>query len=224
MQFDINTVYSVDCLSAFEKMEDQSVDHVFTSPPYNRKRNDKYKFYDDTLVDYKKFLENVIDESLRVSKKYVFFNIQKNFYNKREVYELIGKYAKEMVELIIWNKSNPMPASGLNITNAYEFVFVLSKTQKTLKSNRTYTKNAFVTSAFTNNEYTNIHKAVMHPKAAEYIISNFTKENDVILDPFMGVGTTGIVCNGLNRYSIGFELNEEYQEIANKRMKEYQKT
>lgn len=33
-------------------MADNSVDHVFTSPPYNRKRNDKYKFYDDTLVDY----------------------------------------------------------------------------------------------------------------------------------------------------------------------------
>lgn len=44
---EINQVYNGNCFDLFKKMKDNSVDHVFTSPPYNRKRNDKYQFYDD---------------------------------------------------------------------------------------------------------------------------------------------------------------------------------
>lgn len=199
-------------------MAKNSVTHVLTSPPYNRKRNDKYSYYDDTLTDYKTFLKGVLDEALRLASCYVFFNIQKNYYNKKEVFEIIGEYSKELIEIIIWNKSNPMPANGNNVTNAYEFILVLSKNKTTLKANGTYTKNAFITSAFTNNEYNKIHKAVMNPEACEYIIRNFTNENDLILDMFMGVGTTALSCIKNNRDFTGFELSEEYSKIANERI------
>lgn len=66
-----------DSLKLIKYIEDNSVDITFTSPPYNRKRNDKYKLYDDTIDDYFEFLCNITDQLLRVTKKYVFFNIQK---------------------------------------------------------------------------------------------------------------------------------------------------
>lgn len=216
----MNRTYNIDCFEGFKHLNNKSVEHVFTSPPYNRKRNDKYSHYDDTLTDYKAFLKRAIDESLRVAKYYVFFNIQKNYYNKQEVFEIIGEYHDRLIDIIIWGKTNPMPASGHSVTNAYEFILVLSDNLKSLKSNNTYTKNLLMTNAYTNNQYTKIHKAVMHPSVCRFVIENFTKEKNTILDPFMGLGTTAITAKSLGRNFIGFEIIKEYCDIANERIED----
>ena len=52
----------------------------------------------------------------------------------------------------------------------------------------------------------------------ERLIEMCTQENQIVLDPFMGSGTTGIACNSLQREFIGFELLEEYYSIAEKRL------
>lgn len=52
------------------------------------------------------------------------------------------------------------------------------------------------------------------------LIENSSKENEIVLDPFMGIGTTGIACLNTNRKFIGFELDKEYFEIAKKRIEE----
>ena len=201
-----------DCLSVMKKMPDKSIDISFTSPPYNRKRNDKYEFYDDRLDDYFGFLCDFTDELLRLTKKHVFVNVQKNFYNKEDVFKYIGKYSKQIKEIVIWEKTNPMPASGRNITNSYEFFFVLG--DKPLKGNYTYTKNIIHTSV--NSNMPKEHKAVMKQYVSDWFIENFTEENDLILDCFMGLGTTGKSCLKNNRNFIGIEINENYFNIAKK--------
>jgi len=211
---EINKIYNIDCFEGFKQMKDKSVTHTFTSPPYNRKRNDKYEHYDDNIEDYFLWLCNVIDECLRVSKEYVFFNIMKNYYNKQDVFKLIGKYSEKIVEIIIWEKTNPLPANGNNITNAYEFFIVFGDSP--LKSNTTYTKNIISTAV--NSSMTTDHKAIMKQDVAEWFIKNFTKENDLILDCFMGAGTTAISCKFNKRNFIGFELNNKYVELSNKRI------
>ena len=203
-----------DCLKILPTMRENCVDVSFTSPPYNRKRNDKYSSYDDTLQDYFSFLCEFTRELLRVTSGYVFVNIQKNYYNKIDVNKYIGEFADKIVETIIWEKTNPMPASGNNITNAYEYFFVLG--EKPLKSNTTYTKNILSTSV--NEDTSTFHKAIMKPDVCEFFIENFTKEKDIILDCFMGTGTTGVVCKKLNRDFIGIELMPEYYEYACKRI------
>ena len=60
---------------------DDSFDVSITSPPYNRRRNDKYSHYNDTLTDYRGFLSSTIKELIRVTEGNVYFNIQKNYYN-----------------------------------------------------------------------------------------------------------------------------------------------
>ena len=201
-----------DCLEEMPKIENNSVDVVFTSPPYNRKRNDKYKNYNDIIDDYFGFLTTSINEMIRVARGNVFLNIQKNYYNKIDVYRLFGYFSKNICEVFIWEKSNPMPSSGFNITNAYEFIIVFGSK---IKSNSTYTKNHITTSVA---KMLKNHKAIMHSETARFFIENFTHENDVVFDPFMGSGTTGVLCKKLNRRFIGIEKDDKYFEIAKQRI------
>lgn len=208
-------IFNGDCFVVLDEIED--VDYIFTSPPYNRKRNDKYELYDDNIEDYYQFLVDFTDKALSKTKKHLFMNIQTNYYNKSEVYRYIGHYADKIKQIIIWEKSNPLPANGHNITNAYEYFIVLG--DKSLKSNETYTKNCITTSV--NTEHNPIHKAVMKQEVADWFIKMFTSEGDTVCDPFMGLGTTGISCIKYNRNFIGIELNEVYFETAKNKIDEY---
>ena len=64
----------------------------------------------------------------------------------------------------------------------------------------------------------NTHITVKPIELIEHLIKIFTKENSLILDPFIGSGTTAIACKNTNRKCIGYEINKEYFEIANKRL------
>lgn len=217
MLIEKNNIYNVNCFDGFKSLNDKSISHILTSPPYNRKRNDKYEHFNDININYFDFLTNILDESLRVTKGYVFFNIMKNYYNKKDVFKLIGHYSEKIVEIIIWGKTNPLPASGHSITNSYEFFLVLS--DEPLKSNTTYTKNLINTSI--NNKTSKEHKAIMKQEVADWVIEKFTKEGDLILDPLMGTGTTAISCLKYGRDFIGFELVGNYVELANERINNF---
>lgn len=131
------------------------------------------------------------------------------------MFRYVGNYYRWIKEIIIWQKTNPMPASGHNITNSYEFIFALG--DKTLKSNKTYTKNIITTSV--NNETFKEHRAVMNRQVSDYIIKTFTDKDDLILDQFFGLGTTGLSCLKYGRKFIGFEINKEYCDMASERLK-----
>lgn len=208
-----------DMFKIMPQIGDGSFDYVFTSPPYNRKRNDKYAFYDDS-IDYAKMLDFLAREGMRVAKDYVFINVQKNYYNRKEVLNFLGEFSNSIAELIIWNKSNPMPASGHNITNGYEFVIALTKTGKPLKARKTYTKNIITTPVNSNNIYNKIHKAVMNEDFAKEFFSKFIEPNKRVLDPFSGLATTGIACMNNGNDYVGIEIVPEYVELAKKRLNE----
>jgi len=205
-----------DCFKYVPKIETDSIDTVITSPPYNRKRNDKYNNHTDVVDDYVSFLSRSINDCLRVCRGNVFYNLQKNCYNKQDVHKVMGMFAEQIVEVIIWKKSNPMP--NPHLINAYEYILVLSKNNKSLTANKTYTLNHFETPVFSKNPYKKIHRAVMHPYACRFLLENFTQKGDLVLDPFMGVGTTGVESIKLDRRFVGIELNSVYFKIAQERM------
>jgi len=88
------------------------------------------------------------------------------------------------------------------ITESMDRVFLIPKPTKTEKGNY------------------NTHLSVKPVNLIKHLIKLFTKENSVILDPFMGSGTTCIACLESNRKFIGFEINQEYINIAERRIKE----
>lgn len=64
----------------------------------------------------------------------------------------------------------------------------------------------------------NLHDAEKTVKLMEILIDNSSKEGEVVLDPFMGIGSTGIACKNLGRRFIGIELDQEYYKIAKDRI------
>lgn len=204
------------CGDFFEEIKNVGgVDIVFTSPPYNRKRNDKYSNYDDTLNDYYAFLVRTTETLKTQNPNYIIINLQANYYNRADVYKYIGNYSKEIQNIIVWEKSNPLPASGHNITNAYELFIVIGK--KPLKSNSTYTKN-HITTSVNSETTTKIHKAVMKQEVSDWFIEKFTNKGDKVLDCFMGLGTTGVSCAKYGVDFIGIERDQTYFNIAKQRI------
>lgn len=206
-----------DSMSFLDNMNDNCIDVTFTSPPYNRKRNDTYDLYNDTIKDYFTFLCKLTNNLLRVTTGHVFINIQKNYYNKNEVFKYIGQYSEQIVEIITWGKTNPVPASGGSITNTYEWVIVLHKKKKPLKANTTYTKNLIVTNV--NVSVDKKHRAVMRQDVCDWFFEKFMTKGDRVLDPFLGLGTTTISAEKYGLDCVGIEIVPEYLELAKERYK-----
>jgi len=220
-------LFNGDCLEVLKTFEDNSVDCVFTSPPYNIKRTkgNKYHKYDfdkfeDNKVNYLEWSIEVIDQLLRVSKTHVFWNIQANYYNKKDVHKLIGHYANKIQQNIIWHKPvNYIPSSQhYYISNVYEYILGITNS-KYIRSNEIFTKNHIDVPGYHKNR--GKFNAVMHPDVADFIIDHFTQPNDIVLDPFMGSGTTGISCKKYGRDFIGIELVPEYYEGAKERIEDW---
>lgn len=71
-----------------------------------------------------------------------------------------------------------------------------------------------------NNDHFEGHGAVMRMDVAEWFIKNFSRRNDLILDPFMGMGTTAIACINNGRDYIGYEITEKYYRDSLERIKQ----
>lgn len=213
-----NYIECGDCLELIKDIPTNGVDVVFTSPPYNSERHKKYKNDKDDKKDYYGFLTKIADECLRVSKKYFILNIQALYYNRKDVYKFIGEYSNYIQRIVIWEKTNPTPSSMRNrLTNSYEFFLIMG--DKTVISNSVFMKDIVTTSI--NPKHFKEHKAVMNKEVSDIFIKEFTQENDVVLDVFMGLGTTALSCIEQGRRYIGFEIDEDYVKIANERIKKY---
>lgn len=230
-----------ECLSELSKIADDSIDLSFTSPPYNmnlRIRNGKhcsrqivkeistkYKNFDDNLSmdEYYKFNCDVIDQLLRVSRL-SFYNVQFLTGNKSALFKLIGKYSDNIKEIIIWDKKNAQPAiQQLVLNSQYEVILVLSEKEDAIS-------RKFTGCNFARGELSNLwtikrgkkqhkdHGAVFPLELAELIVEKFTWPGQIILDPFMGTGTTGVACKKLNRSFIGIEIDEDYYGFAKTRI------
>ena len=228
-----------DCLNVLKSLKDKSVNLCVTSPPYNmnlRVRNGKhcsrqlvkeittkYVGFSDNLPmdEYFEFNKKVITELLRVSDL-TFYNVQFLTGNKAALYRLIGEFAENIKEFIIWDKVTAQPAIGSNVLNSrFEVLLVFSDKDDAII-------RQFKKCNFERGELDNLwqikrsqtkckeHGATFPLELIERIISTFSNEDDTVLDPFMGTGTTGFVCKRLNRNFIGVEFEKTYYEFAKK--------
>ena len=219
-----------DCLEEMRKMPDKCVDVVFTSPPYNdsgctendkkHRRHFKYEVAENR-EDWYEWQIECIDEMMRVAKREVLYNVQTILNNKADVYRLIGHYADKIDNILVWYKPNAQPQHYPNrIGNYYELVIIFKCSEfDKLWVNTTGYSNVIMKSINSDRTYSDIHNAVMSEPFCSEIISQFTKPDEVVLDPFMGLATTGIVCNKHHRGFVGIEIHKPYFDIAEKRMK-----
>lgn len=128
---------------------------------------------------------------------------------------------------VIWNKPNCQPESVRDRpTQSHEYVFLLTKEKKYFYDNfalKVEGKNGKLRNRRTvwnvNTEsYKGAHFATFPTALIDLLIRSASKEESLILDPFFGAGTTGVVCRRLNRYFHGIEINEEYIKLAKQRL------
>lgn len=233
-----------DCLNLIPSLalSDRRINVVITSPPYNmnlrirngthcsrqivKEMSTKYENYPDNLDmdSYYKFNKKVISQLLKVSD-HVFYNVQFLTGNKSALYRLMGDFSTHLKEFIVWDKVNAEPAIGEGILNSrWEAILVFSADPADAIS-RKFKNAQFQRGCMQNllqikrgKKIESSHGAVFPTELAEALLVNFTKKGDVVLDPFMGTGTTGIVCADHDREFIGIEKDEKYFKIASDRI------
>tara|TARA_R110000737_G_C14547049_1_gene480036 strand:+ start:593 stop:1318 length:726 start_codon:yes stop_codon:yes gene_type:complete len=237
-------LYNGDCLEVMDRLIANKVkaDLMFTSPPYNmnlRIRNGKYcsrqivkeittkyRSFSDNLPidDYFKFNKDVIDRALSLSNL-VFYNVQFLTGNKPALFKLIGHFNLQIKEFIIWDKINSQPAIGDKVLNSqFEVLLVFSRDNAI---SRRFDNGNFDRGTLSNlwnikrgKKVHKSHGATFPLALANKVIENFSQVGDVVIDPFMGTGTTGVACKQTGREFIGIELDKDYFEIASNRIQE----
>lgn len=234
-----NKVIQGDCLEVMKQMPNKSVDLILTSPPYNmrlRIRNGKYitrentkhfskkyEHFDDAIPieEFYSFHKKCITEMLRISK-IVVYNFQIVTGSKEAFFKLIGDFSNEIKDIIIWDKGFGQPAMSEKVLNAaYEFLLILEdNNKKGRKIQNSFFKRGTLQNIFRIKRElskSRSHGAVFPKELVEKVITNFSQENDIVLDPFAGSGTTGIVAQSLKRNYILIEQQPEYIELIKER-------
>ena len=126
-------------------------------------------------------------------------------------------------ELITWHKTNPIPTCNNKYLSDTEYLLFFRESGVKLYGTYATKRKYYVTPTNKKDKELYKHPTVKPLEIIQNLIVNSTLENEIVLDTFIGSGTTAIACMNTNRHFIGFEINEEYCEIANKRIADYGK-
>ncbi len=213
-----------DCLELMDKLIEKgiAVDAVITDPPYNIARDNNFHTMGRAGIDFgewdKEFdLFSYMDKVFKLLRKdgsFIVFNDWKNLGDICKYAEKLGFVVKDMIRL---EKTNPMPRNrDRRYVTDFECAiwFTMPKAKWTFnRQDEKYERPKFV-----GNIEKGLHPTQKNVKLMEWLVKIHTNKGDVVLDPFMGSGTTGVACINLNRDFIGIEMDENYFNIASKRI------
>lgn len=232
-----NTFICGDILNIMSKIPDSSIDLVITSPPYNLKnstgngmkdgRGGKwanaslvkgYSHHNDCMPhnQYVEWQRNCLSEMLRVIKDTgaIFYNhkwrVQGGLLQDR--HDIVSGFPVR--QIIIWKRKGGINFNKGYFLPTYEVIYLICKSKFELA----HKANAFGDVWEFTQESKNEHPAPFPISLIERIISSTNAK--LILDPFMGSGTTAIAAHNLDRDFIGIEISPEYVDMANRRFKE----
>lgn len=173
----------------------------------------KLKLYDTYIWHKKNGIPNGGVKRFRNTTEFIFHfckdKKQMKFYMDRVLIEPKNSYKDRFKNEITYDGQGQI-IDGVRIKNKNDRKFDISKVRP---------DNVFrFSTAGVSRDNTIKHPAPFHKELPLYFINLLTDEDDLVLDPFSGIGTTGIACNELNRNYIGYELNEKYVEFSKKRL------
>ncbi len=242
----MDKITCMDCIDGLKLIPDNSIDLVVTSPPYNLGKN--YGIYRDNLThqDYLIWTKSYLKEIFRVLKSdgRLCLNIamDSSVNGRIPLYSDILQGALligfNYNQTIIWAEESLtsktawgswMSASAPQVLNPTETIILLYKNVWKKRSNgeTTILKKEFIkwtTGIWRfNGDRHNIHPASFPIELPDRCIKLFSYKGDIVLDPFIGSGTTAVACRMLDRHFIGFEISPEYVKTANKRLDSWMK-
>lgn len=231
----INTIHNQSCTEGLRSMPDACVDMIFTDPPYYQHRAQNVlglRNHKDVVTEfefdgftseeeYLQFLEEVLTECFRVCKPgasgYLWCGDDFVSYINRMV-ERVGFQFRKVIH---WHKTNPFPAIYRRkmYANSMEMLVHFSKgAPKTWNHKPVNEMHNFIQAPICMGKERTKHKTQKPLKVCTPFIEISSNEGDLILDPFMGSGSTAVAARLLKRNFIGFELNPEFCVIASERL------
>ena len=227
-------------------VQDSSIALCVTSPPYYRKK--EYEVQYATYDEYRTYLKQVWTEVRRKLKDsgLLFVNIGNSFDNQFKSFEIARDVADcgfNLVQSVIWVKGHHSPVQGdKHLNHLYEYIFIFSKTQNYKlrrlaigipykdKSNIGRWKVAkrdlrcrgdvwHINYETVQRHSQKLHDAIFPKQLPELCIKLASRhKSDIVLDPFLGSGTTVLVAYELGRSSVGYEVNPEYESVIRKKL------
>ena len=216
-------LYQDDCLEVMRNIADKSVDCIITDPPYKitaggRTTKRKINISKEETRNKTGLLFEIPKFNLWLKECYRVIKEDTHIYlmtNSKNLYEMLGESLKvgfELHEILVWDKQMAMPTQWY-LKNVEYILFMRKGKAKPIKNLGT---NVLIKlKGIRGNK---IHPSEKPTELMKIFIENSSNENDIILDPFMGSGTTGVACQHLNRNFIGIELDETYFNIAKERI------
>ena len=221
---EINTVLNKDCMDGMAAMDGGSVDLVIADPPYFqgdgggggsfgvKKKNHR------TEID--KMMCGISDECIeqmaRVCRRvnmYIFCSVlqipQYLAFATRHGYKF---------DILTWHKTNAVPACNGKYMPDTEYIVFIKESGVPLHDTAATKRKYDVTPTNVKDKRKWGHPTIKPLDIVQNLIVNYTQEGGVVLDPFMGSGTTAVACIRTGRKYIGFELNTEYYEVCRKRI------
>lgn len=212
-------LYNGDCLEVMDELIAKGVvvDAIITDPPYgmsfqsNRRKTKYSKINNDSHLNW---VDDFIDRCYRISNDNTAHYMFSSFHNIDIFKQAIEKKFK-LKNILVWEKNNAsMGDLKADFAPKVEFVLFFQKGRRKINGKRDPNIFRF------NKTGNKLHPTEKPVDLMEYLISKFTDENQVVLDPFMGSGTTGVACKNLDRNFIGIELVEGYFNIAKDRIED----
>lgn len=213
-----------DCLELLARQPDNSVDLIVTDPPYEISTSGGGIYADKThcaeLAAIKDgFAPEILNELCRVMKK---INIY-IFCSQKQIIGLLDYFVTKKKcnwNLLTWHKTNPVPACGNKYLSDTEFILFFR--EKGVKIGGEYHSKFTYYSSPLNTKDKKLygHPTIKPIPLITNFITNSSEEGQIVLDPFMGSGTTGVVCAQTNRNFIGMEIEKQWCEIAEARIEQ----
>ena len=219
-----------DSIELMKSIPDNSIDLIVTDPPYKTTSrgsagNSGRMLQKQINKDGNVFKHNNVKISDYACE---FYRILKNgthcyvMTNHKNLIEMLSEFTKAgfiFTKSLIWEKGNKI--MGQYYMSQFEYILFFRK-GKAKKINYCGTSDIInipnIKQKDENNK--NLHDTEKPVELMSILIENSSKESDIVLDPFMGIGSTGIACKNLNRKFIGMELDKGYFKIAKDRIGE----
>lgn len=223
----LNKVYCMDCLKGLKKLDNNSIDIIVTSPPYNLGNNHhtgskKHKPYEDNMKesDYQNWQIEVLNECFRVLKEdgSMFYNHKNRIKNGLQItpYEWIFSSNFLVKQEVVWiNRSQNF--HKIRFYPWTERIYWLVKNSKTKLVNNINHHDVFDWKEWRPVGINGSHTRAFPDKMVEDILSCFP-DSKIVLDPYSGSGTTLVVAKKMYKQFIGFENNIEYCNLSKKRL------
>lgn len=218
-----------DCLEALKQIKDESIDLLITDPPYKTTSrgcagNSGGMLQKDINKKGKVFTYNNIDcieyapEFYRILKDGSHCYVMTNHVNLIHMLNTFTQAGFHFIKSLVWDKGNKI--MGQYYMSQFEYILFFRK-GKGVKINNCGTGDILSVPNIKSKDDSgkNLHDTEKPIGLMKILVENSSKENETVIDPFMGIGSTALACIETNRKFIGIEIDNKYYNIAEDRIK-----